>query len=306
MQWGQIKVLFILSFLILDLYLLQQFLEKQQEAELGKITYSASEDIETVLENNDVTFAPDAIPKETPEVPILISEESKFSEEIISKMKTLEDEGEQIVSLPSGNVLKAQLEEPVEVTSENVLEQVNSVFPFSNQYSYWGWNKDNGVLLFFQKVNDRTVYFNKGGFLMVQVKNNKITGYIATLLAFSDSPGEDSEKEQMVDLIDSKRVVKQLYEEEKITSGDQVTKMTIGYHNSLNLAPGQESGPQVFGPTWKVTVNESENHFVYAIDGTIITIEEEDFIKEIEATYNLTKQISDLTANNQRSSGEIN
>ena len=46
MQWGQIKVLFILSFLVLDIFLLNQFMEKQQASELGPIATANSEDFE--------------------------------------------------------------------------------------------------------------------------------------------------------------------------------------------------------------------------------------------------------------------
>ena len=35
MQWGQIKTLLILSFLILDVYLFVQFLEKKEQADLS-------------------------------------------------------------------------------------------------------------------------------------------------------------------------------------------------------------------------------------------------------------------------------
>lgn len=278
MQWGQIKVLFILSFLILDLYLLQQFLDKQKEAEVGNISLSESEGVEMEIENSGITIGSDALPADTPDVPTIKSEnKNNFSEEILSQIETLEDEGKQDIKI-SNNILKSTLKDPVKVNEDNVIEKVDQVVPFSDQYSYWGWNEEKKAILFFQKANGKTVYFNQGGFLQVLVQDGEITGYLATLLSFSDI-STSSTQEKKTKLIEPYTIIKHLLEEGKIDSGDRITKMKVGYHNNINLNPWEERGPQAFAPTWKIMVNSDQFYFVYATDGKIIDINEDEFIE---------------------------
>ncbi|ARI75565.1 two-component system regulatory protein YycI [Halobacillus mangrovi] len=303
MQWGQIKLLFILSFLILDLFLLQQFLSKQEQTELPQSTTTGNT-VQQELENNNITLS-EEIPPEVPMVPNVTSTQSEFSEEVLSDIEALEEEGSQQINFVRDNVLKATLKEPVEFTEDNVIEKVGEFVPFSNQYSYWGWNKEQNVLLFFQKTNDRTVYFNRSGFLMVKVEDGKMTEYVATLLSF-----EDEEVEKETSLISPMTTVKRLLDEGKIETGDEITSMNIGYLNGITLSPGEENGPQVFGPTWKVTVNGEENHFVYAIDGKIFPVDEENFIQTAKESYEMTDSAEppseSESENSEESSGETN
>ena len=89
-------------------------------------------------------------------------------------------------------------------------------------------------------------------------------------------------------MIQPSKVIQRLMDEEHLVSGDEVTNMTVGYYNSINLVPGEENGPQVFAPTWKVTVNGEKILFVYAITGAIIDEEESAFIEKINSSFNLS------------------
>ncbi|MGP4059609.1 two-component system regulatory protein YycI [Halobacillus sp. H74] len=299
MQWGQIKILFILSFLVLDLFLLQQFLSKQSEDELGQIS-TVAEDIETALENNDITIAEDAIPEVT-EVAGLKSKEGGFSEDILSQIEEIDDSKQQ-VEVENDRVLKVTLDEPVEVNEDNIINKVNSIVPFGAQYSYWGWNEEEGTALFFQIANDRTVYFNEGGYLLVNIADGEITGYVATLLNFSDTE-EDTAVSSPEQIIAPLSAINTLYTAGYIEEGDEVTSMSVGYHSSFNLVPGEENGPQVFAPTWKVTVNDEKNLFLYAISGTFIESDETGFIEDIVGKYDVIQGEveSDTTEENETS-----
>ncbi|WP_281974303.1 two-component system regulatory protein YycI [Halobacillus litoralis] len=299
MQWGQIKILFILSFLVLDLFLLQQFLSKQSEDELGQIS-TVAEDIETALENNDITIAEDAIPEVT-EVAGLKSKEGGFSEDILSQIEEIDD-SEQQVEVENDRVLKVTLDEPVEVNEDNIINKVNSIVPFGAQYSYWGWNEEEGTALFFQIANDRTVYFNEGGYLLVNIADGEITGYVATLLNFSDTE-EDTAVSSPEQIIAPLSAINTLYTAGYIEEGDEVTSMSVGYHSSFNLVPGEENGPQVFAPTWKVTVNDEKNLFLYAISGTFIESDETGFIEDLVGKYDVIQGEveSDTTEENETS-----
>ncbi|WP_173918136.1 two-component system regulatory protein YycI [Halobacillus sp. Marseille-Q1614] len=271
MQWGQIKTLFIISFLILDLFLLQQFLTKQEKAEdVGTIQDS------TLVESyrdEDITIADD-VPDETPEVASLTASPGKFSDARLEQIRKIND---QDIRVYGGELLVSTLDDPVSVDVDNVSEVVSDHVPFSSQYSYWGWNQDRDKILFFQTSNSNTIYYNSAGVLIIDVANGEMTGYKATIL----EPGE-SEENIEEELLSPTDVIQILFGDGMITSGDEVTSMTMGYHSAANLDP-----LQVFAPTWKVTVNGQEDHFVnaLAVEGQILSIEEERFIRDTMQSF---------------------
>ncbi|MGV2622895.1 UNVERIFIED_CONTAM: two-component system regulatory protein YycI [Halobacillus marinus] len=289
MQWGQIKLLFILSFLVLDIFLFTQFLDKQEETELSQIS-TESENAEEELASNDITFADDVLAEEVPNVEGLQSRiNDELLEEIDSQVEEI-DKDEQSVEVED-NVVRGTFNEPIEVTKDDIQSKVNEHIPFGSQYSFWGWNEEQGVALFFQKANDRTVYFNEGGYLLVDVSGGDMNGYVAAMLSFGEP--EAGEASQGGDVIGPVNAVKKLYDAGEISSGDEITAMSIGYHSSFNLEPGEDYGPQMFAPTWKVTVNEEDNKFLYAYSGTIIDISESDFIEGVLSRYDLNETPSE-------------
>ncbi|MYL29744.1 hypothetical protein GLW03_07905 [Halobacillus halophilus] len=294
MQWGQIKLLFILSFLILDLFLLQQFIEKQSQDVLGQIS-TAEENIETELAEDGITIADGANPQEPGEVSTIKSSGSTFSEEILGQIEDMDEEEQTVEVLNENRVLKVELDDPVPVTEDNVIDKVRSLVPFYSQYSFWGWNEENGVALFFQKANDRTIYFNNSGSLLVTIEDGEITGYVATMLAFNE--GEmtiDSEQDGAV--IAPLNAVRTLHRQGMLQDGDEVTSMSIGYYTEIFVEPSEEKGEQVFAPAWKVTVNGERSHFVYALTGGVIDVEEGNFIEEELQTYDLQENPLESTA----------
>ncbi|TGB01228.1 two-component system regulatory protein YycI [Halobacillus salinus] len=283
MQWGQIKTLFILSFLILDLFLLQVFLEKQSDSGVRQLTIE-SEQIIDRLENRGIELSDDILNEEAPTVSRISSEDVAFSDRVRSQIKQLEEDGsQQIDLLETEGVLMASLEEPAELTdgsSDAIISEVAQVVPFADQYSYWGYNEEEGVALFFQKVNNRTVYFNQGGLLMVRIEEGAITDYVATLLSLPEEEEAASESSRLTSKV---TIINQLSENGYIQSGDEITSMQVGYYNALN--PSENIGPQLFEPTWKIVVNDEESYFAFAISGEIIEVSEDDFIEDMKQAF---------------------
>ncbi|MFC7319861.1 two-component system regulatory protein YycI [Halobacillus campisalis] len=266
MQWGQIKTLFILSFLILDLFLLQQFLTKQEEAQVGTLQDSMFD--ESPAENN-VEISGD-VPEEAPEVSFLIASLSDFTENQLEAIRDLTDQNAQVFN---ENLLVSTLAEPVAIEDDEevISEVVREYVPFISQYSYWGWNEQRNKILFFQTTNTRTVYYNSGGVLMVDVEDGQMTGYQLTQLREDEEDsGDERELLEPVDVIDI------LYEDQVITTGDEVTDMKIGYYSAATFDP-----TQVFAPIWKITVNGEEDLFVNAVtgEGRMLDIDEDEFIQ---------------------------
>src|SRR5690625_300673 len=82
MQWSQIKTLFIISFLILDIYLLGQFFEKQNQANV-EILEQQSSTIEQMLEE-DIKVP--ELPEEVENEPFIAVSQKTFSEEELERI----------------------------------------------------------------------------------------------------------------------------------------------------------------------------------------------------------------------------
>ncbi|WP_431802211.1 two-component system regulatory protein YycI [Halobacillus andaensis] len=266
MQWGQIKTLFILSFLVLDLFLLQQFLTKQEDASIGTIDEGSMFEESPAEDNVSIS---DDVPKEAPEVDFLIASLSEFSQSQLDRIGELEGQRAEVYG---SELLVSTFEEPVSLgqSEESINEAVSEHVPFSDQYSYWGWNESEDRILFFQTTDSRTVYFNPAGVLMIEVEDGRMTGYQMSQLREDEDENSDQRE-----LLDPRDVIDILYEEREISSGDEITNMKVGYHSAAGFEP-----TQVFAPIWKVTVNDEEDLFLNAVtgEGQLLDLEEEDFI----------------------------
>src|SRR5699024_12558353 len=86
MHWGQIKALLILSFFILDIYLLAQFLEKKERSDMA-IWEEQSSTIEEQLRSEDITF--NELPEEEYEESLISVKQHYFDEKDFKDNKRL-------------------------------------------------------------------------------------------------------------------------------------------------------------------------------------------------------------------------
>lgn len=282
MQWGQIKTLLILSFLLLDVYLLFQFTEKQQQADLS------------VLEHNESTIE-EQLTAENIQIPKLSEEE--FKETFISvepklmlkkelnDLKELKNQENEVIQ---NKLIISELKKPVSIpkepTAEKMLGLLEGLTLFSEEYSYWKWNEDANVLVYFQNKLDKPIFYNQNGLLLLYLnEKDEVTHYTQTVL------GDYEENNDKRKLISPMRAIETLYEAEKFKNDDKIESVEIGFHTRVPL----DNGVQVFAPTWNVKVNEGSHYFVNAIEEFIFSSEHQEFLKEaligIEEKANLLK-----------------
>ncbi|SDJ56942.1 two-component system regulatory protein YycI [Salimicrobium halophilum] len=280
MQWGQIKTLFIISFLLLDLFLLMQLWANRESEVIQEVSETTLEE-ELNTQNIDIS----EVPTEAPNVSFLTANPGGFSDQ---QLEGFQDKGNQQVNVFNDRLLVSTLDDPVEIDKENIQEEISEIVPFSNRYSYWGWDEEESTALFFQKANNRTIYYNRGGLLMIRTENGEITGYTATLLEIPDQESEEMQQ----DLISPMDIVSLLYNNGYLEENDKIEDMTVGYYSLVNLEPGQENGSQVFAPTWRVRVG-GDFYFVHATNGQILTNDAGDFIERVTEAY--ASQLSSST-----------
>ncbi|MGM8212839.1 two-component system regulatory protein YycI [Virgibacillus sp. W0430] len=267
MQWGQIKTLFILCFLILDIYLLIQFLDKQEQADLG-ILEQQDTTIEEQLEEESIEVGP--LPNEEYEEAFISVKPKVFTEAEAKQLKELKGQNGQVLFK---NFIFSQYEKPKKIPenapADEIEKQIQETLLFPEKYTYWDWNKTANVLIFFQEEGSRPIYFNQNGLILVYLNtNNEAIFYTQTMLGESETRAE---KQKLITPI---KAIETLYKLNELSSGDKVTKVDIGFHTRIPL----DSGIQVFAPTWKVVVNDTKDYFVNAMEGFVFSSDEDTFL----------------------------
>ena len=174
LQWGQIKTLLILSFLVLDIYLLVQFTEKQAQADLSVLEYTEST-IEDQLKTENITI-PKLSNKEYKETFISVEPKLIINEEL-KDLKNLEDQDSEVIQ---NKLIISKINKPLNVSKGSSKETMNNLLAnltlYPEDYLFWEWNEDTNVLVYFQQKLYRPIYYNQNGLLLLFLNDkNEVT-----------------------------------------------------------------------------------------------------------------------------------
>ncbi|RCW64524.1 two-component system regulatory protein YycI [Saliterribacillus persicus] len=261
MQWSQIKTLFILCFLILDIFLLNQFINNLET----DVTYLPEFSSEESLRNNINGL--ENIPEETMSVGMLYATRKEITESDVNELSGFSNQN--IVVLENHLIL-SQLQNPVEIDEEAMDDLDLNIWNF-DEYVYWGKDENTNSLVFFQEIGE-TILYNQSGVLIISLNDQgEMVGYVQTVLE------EEEDQPEEEDVIKPMEAVSTLYLNGQIVSGDTITNVDIGYHN---LAP-LPNGGQVLTPTWDIEVNDSDHFFVNAMEGHFSSRDLNTFVTEM-------------------------
>lgn len=272
MQWNQIKTLFILCFLVLNIFLSIQFISKQKEADIGELD---NEEIpfEDRLESERIKVKD--IETDVKEASYIKASQKDFTTTEQKALAKLKDQDAKVIS---NNFIISKFDDPVSLPSQLKKDDLDRFMKdhtlFPDDFAYWGSNKEMNVLIFFQEQKGFPVYFNQHGLLLVYLNDkNEAVFYTQTML---DDPEPQGEKKT---LNKPKQAVETLYKRNHLYPGDEVTGVEIGYYTRI-----LSEGLQVFAPTWKVSVKEEKDdhvrvYFVNAIEGLVLDSEDIEFLE---------------------------
>ncbi|MET3683852.1 regulatory protein YycI of two-component signal transduction system YycFG [Alkalibacillus flavidus] len=272
MQWGQIKTLFIISFLVLNIFLAQQFLEKISDTNLETLSQTSFEDR---LEAQNIEYSD--LPESGQEEVYVSSSRYELTEDDLNEIESNFDNQRMVIM--NNDTIVSEFNEPLELDGgdNDVLDYVFR----GDEYQFWKEYNDN-LVLFFQKQNGRPVFFNYSGVLAVKLnEEGHVTSYAQTLL------NEAQVESDAQTVLAPMSAIEVLYSD-VLERGDEITDMSLGYHTLVPL----EEGEQIFTPTWKITINHEDIHFVNAIEGQLITTEEQEFVESM--TYFVDYQVEEL------------
>lgn len=263
MDWSKTQSLFIVTFLILNIFLGYQLIEKKNSSQLDLLKELS---IDEQLAGQEITYAP--LPKEPKEGTYISGKIKLFTKEDVANLKNQE------VNYDSGALLQGIFKSPIKLISlkdEAYISQiVKENIILGNSYEVWKVDETAGRVVLFQHYKNQVIFnqissvdgkamLNLSGVLVLNVnKNHEVVSYQQTLL----TDFKEFEKEEIQTPI---KTLGLLLENGHLKWGSHVSKMEIGYYP---LVPLSES--QVLTPTWHIVVDNQKDLYVNAIEGQII------------------------------------
>lgn len=257
MDWNRIKTIFIISFLLLDIYLMYQYFESRNANQYEVMTETSLEDRLAADNIEYVSFSKDQI----------------YASYISAKPKTflLEEKlglEESEVTIYDGTLLTVELQNPIKINDGSFPLDLRTFLKGSiihgDQYVFWDKIAETNTVIYYQKFENHFFYKNKNGRLVFQLnEDNEIISYEQTLL-------EDiqviSEKEEVLQPL---KAIETLYDENVLRPKSKITTIELGYYSLIQPAS------QVLTPTWRFVIDGKENVFVNAFEGQILQLEQD-------------------------------
>lgn len=289
MQWGHIKTLFILSFLLLNIYLFIQFSNKLSESDIPFLE-NGEPSLEETLQSENIEL-PD-LSQEVTESNYISASPKKFTDKEIDDLNKNDNLDATSIQDNATNLIVGQFEEPVPIPEDATEEAVTSIVqPYvvaGSEYEYWQWNKDLNIIIFSQEKDGKVVYRNEDAILLFFLnEDNQITHYTQTMLG-------EIKKEQSETILTPLQAIGRLYDNGHLSQNEKVEQVELGY---LSRIQSEWGGNQVFAPTWNVTIeneNSQDDYFVNAIEGLIYADSELVFLKKtIDDYINMVRILPD-------------
>ena len=270
MDWSKTKSIFIGVFLILNVFLYSQYLNTYSEAQKLELL-GTSKDIEARLKEENITYV-DGLTESIETPPYISAKAKKYS------LDELPANSNQNYRLINDYKLVVTFKAPIKLISTKQEATLND---FLRQYVYEGqsfelWEIDEKArtATFFQRFNDRVLYYNENGEVKVYWNEN------GEVFRYEQSMLENIEEiEQKKSIMPPLQVLQTLYAKNLLKPDSHITTVKLGYSTLI-----REPKTQLLTPTWKVRVQvadgKEEQYFVNAIEGKVIDIPQD--IQDVE------------------------
>lgn len=254
MDWSKIKTIFIVTFLILDVYLLYQFMQIRDANKYEIITETSLED---KLKADDIKYV------DPPKMPItdqyVSAKLRAFKNEDLIKLKG------QTPEIKNGDILNSTFINPVplpdKLDSSALSNFMKDNILFGDHYQIW--KKTDKKIICYQQYDGKTIFQNINGMLTINLnKDNQIVSYEQTYLEGFERLNKKEEVLAPLNAIET------LHQNNKLQPKSKVTKIELGYSSTLI----QLAASQVLAPTWHIVVDDKESLYVNALEGQIIDL----------------------------------
>ncbi|TFD96596.1 hypothetical protein E2491_10740 [Jeotgalibacillus sp. R-1-5s-1] len=266
LDWSKTKTIFIVVFLILDVFLFFLFLQKYQDTQNSQLPQLSIAD---QIEEENITISSE-LPDLDDSKPYLNAESYRFSAEEVSNLAG------QNATVRNNRILESSLNTPVDIEDpENPEELTNLLEEFvlyGEQYRFRDYREEENEIVYFQYYEDSTLYFNVNAQLVVTLNDQQqAVSYTQTYLSSLETFSTEQE------LITPGDALESFYGSGVVEANSRVTNLEIGYFPSFLQAGNNDDSVtgdvQVLTPTYKMTIENGEGSqrdlFINAVDDNI-------------------------------------
>lgn len=260
MDWNRTKSIFIVVFLILNIFLYWLYLNRYNDSR--NVGVLGEKNIEARLKDDNITYV--ILPND-------IESASHISGKVHNFTNADFPSPNQQLHTTDGTRASVVFSKPVELQdiSEDAsfTEFVRTNIEEGASYSLWEVDREERVATFFQKENGRILYYNMSGELKIYWNaNNEVTMYEQTMI------DNIEEMEQEDSILPPLQVIQILYVKGLLKPDSRIVQMRLGYSTLVYYTQ-----TQLLVPTWEVRVKlpdgEIEEYFVDAVEDKVIEIQ---------------------------------
>lgn len=261
LDWNKTKSIFIVVFLILNVFLYHQYLTGYNEAQ--RVELLSEKKIESILNDENITYKD--LPQDIYEAPYISAKVKNYTLDELPVKQSVS------YKLITESQMQAFIATPVslgqDITSLKLNEFVEQFVYNGSQFKLWEIDEEARVATFFQVVNNQTLYYNVNGYVKIYWNDKQEIFMYEQAMLEKVEPLEQQEK-----IVAPIQVIDELYTENLLTAGAEIVSMKLGYSSLVQLTQ-----TQLFTPTWEVRVKadgEEQIFFVNAVDSKVIEFNE--------------------------------
>ncbi|MGG1242013.1 WalRK two-component regulatory system regulator WalI [Bacillus cabrialesii] len=280
MEWNKTKSIFIVAFLILDIFLGYQFFQKWQAT--SKEYEVIKNDVEHDMKADHITY--EGLNKEATEGYRITANQKTFTKEEIEALK----DQKPLMDMPSDDhkvtSLKMKFTNPIALSKKNIEDDaqalVSSKIQDGEKYKFWKVDKSKKEVIFFQTYEGHYIYqktdnsSNMIGQVVLHLNDKyEVVSYDQTTL-------ETFKQIQKESLITEMDAVELLYYQNQLKEYSTVKSCKFGYVAQYPL-----TSTQVLAPVWRITVEYEKK-----VNGEKKTVQDYFTVNALESTILDTDQ----------------
>ncbi len=272
MNWQRTKSIFILTFLVLNLFLGYQLYQKN---DINNISNLTEQPLEERLAINKINYL-EKLPKYKEDQTSISAQRYKFTDEekkLQSKNITLyKDKSTEIT-------LQYKLTKPMDLPKKDSKDLIEELSKFleenvtrGKEYTFYNWDKEKNVIWFNQVYLEKPIFYNPEKFQnradaedfdapngMIKFKlddNGDLTEFTQTYLLIMRQGA-------FQEIISPKKALGKLLDTAHLTKGDKIQDIELGYYSLVGVGE-----LQVYAPTWFIKTEDGQ-YLVNATDSSV-------------------------------------
>lgn len=276
MEWNRTKTIFIIVFLILDIFLAFQYFDKRSNNQFPILEKST---LQEDMKADHISYG--NLSKETSKGSSISAQKRVFKQ---SEIKSLKGQKPKALMNTAENALteiEMEFETPIALPKADMetkaREIVNEEIIDGNKYKLWKVDKSGKQIVFFQTYNGNYIFQDRqnddntemGEVVLYLNNKNEVVSYKQSML-------QDIKEVKTESLISAVGAVEALYYPDYLKKYSKIKSAELGYFTQYPLASAQ-----IFVPVWRIEVERKtddktihEEFIVDARDGALLQSQE--------------------------------